>query len=405
MSRGRDDDFGQFADAQVSRLVGLAFVLTGDPDAAWDLTERCLLAVASRWRGLRHDDPAAAARSILVGRHLRVADRSGGRRSRPGRDTGDVPTAASLIPLVQREPAPGWLLPALTRLTPQQRVALALTFVEDLEPADVSRALGWSPATADRNLADGLRALRSASAPLGENEHPVGAQPATSPARRDLPLLHGAFQQAARSVAVAVDIAPRIQGQRSRRRRTRLRLAAAGATVVVGLGALSQVMGPVGDHPDRTLRADLPVPYIQPKTLFSQWGWQRTFERYEGRLLTAASRHRNYTGFALDADRHLLTVFGTGRPAREVATLLDEAPPQLGTRWASVPYSRDDLQAAADDLLHAVPGARTVRVAPGYGAIIVGLHRLPASVTAMVPIHRLANAVTDVPVYFTLTYA
>lgn len=48
---GIDRDFGEFADAQSSRLLGLAYALTGNPHDAADLVQETLVVLGQLFRG------------------------------------------------------------------------------------------------------------------------------------------------------------------------------------------------------------------------------------------------------------------------------------------------------------------------------------------------------------------
>ena len=77
--------FAEFAEAEVSRLLGLAYALTGDRHDAWDLTQETLLRVGLKWRRIDAGNPAGYARTVLVRLNL---DRA---RRRKRERLGDVP--------------------------------------------------------------------------------------------------------------------------------------------------------------------------------------------------------------------------------------------------------------------------------------------------------------------------
>lgn len=58
------------------------------------------------------------------------------------------------------EELPEWLLAALRSLTPQQRAAVVLRVLEDLDHADIAERLGCSAGTARSHLSRGLARLR-----------------------------------------------------------------------------------------------------------------------------------------------------------------------------------------------------------------------------------------------------
>lgn len=156
------DGFEEFVAAETPRLLGLAYALTGHPDDAWDLVQEALVRVGMRWRRLAGENPGGYARTTLV--RLNV-DRV--RRQR--RDvSGAVPERATPIAVETRlEP---WLEEALASLTPQQRAAVVLRVVEDLDHAGIAERLGCSAGTARTHLSRGLARMRERAAAREEVE-------------------------------------------------------------------------------------------------------------------------------------------------------------------------------------------------------------------------------------------
>jgi RNA polymerase sigma-70 factor (sigma-E family) len=150
---GIDRDFGEFADAQSSRLLGLAYALTGNPHDAWDLVQETLVRVGVRWRRLRDEEPSAYARTVLV--RLNIDRLRSLRREFPVMQVRD-----SSAPVVEVGPVDQWLVDALADLSPRQRAALALRFVDDLDVARIAERMGCSVGTAKSHLSRGLAKLR-----------------------------------------------------------------------------------------------------------------------------------------------------------------------------------------------------------------------------------------------------
>lgn len=150
----RRDEFEQFVDAELPRLLGYARVLTGNDHDAWDLVQEGLVRVGLRWAKVeRAGNPAAYTRTTLVRLNIDRLRRS--RRERVVDDLPDVAVTADLPDGV--EP---WLAAALAGLTPRQRTAVALRFVDDLDVAGVAAAMGCSSGTAKSHLSRGLQRLR-----------------------------------------------------------------------------------------------------------------------------------------------------------------------------------------------------------------------------------------------------
>ena len=149
-----DRDFGEFVDAQTTPLLGLAYALTGNPHDAWDLVQETFVRLGLRWRRLREENPAAYARTVMV--RLNVDRLRHLRRELPAWYVRDTEA-----PVVEVGQADQWLLDALADLSPRQRTALALRFVEDLDVAHIAERMGCSTGTAKSHLSRGIRRLRS----------------------------------------------------------------------------------------------------------------------------------------------------------------------------------------------------------------------------------------------------
>jgi RNA polymerase sigma-70 factor (sigma-E family) len=143
--------YDEFVAVEQQRLLGLAHALTGDPHDAWDLTQETLVRVAERWR--RIDDPGPYARRVMVRLNIDAV-----RRRRRERPTDQVPDRA-VAPAVVGE-VDAWLVAALATLTPKQRTALALRYVEDLDTRAIAERMGCSEGTARSHLSRGTDRLR-----------------------------------------------------------------------------------------------------------------------------------------------------------------------------------------------------------------------------------------------------
>lgn len=152
MEHSVNPDFGEFAAAHTRQLLGYAYALTASPHDAWDLTQETLARLGERWDRLRFDEPAAYARTVMVRlnidriRHLR--------RELP---LLDGPPETPAVVAGEVEP---WLVEALTTLSPRQRTALALRFVEDLDVRGIAERMGCSEGTVKSQLSRGTARLR-----------------------------------------------------------------------------------------------------------------------------------------------------------------------------------------------------------------------------------------------------
>lgn len=153
--KGRhEDSFRAFVEAQLPRLHGLARVLTASEHDAWDLTQECLLRVGLHWARVEGmGDPGAYARQTLVRLNI---DRL--RRIRRETLTWRTPDK----PYLDDHPgvAQTWLIPALALLSPQQRTALALRFIEDQDTTEIARTMNCRVGTVRGHVSRGLARLR-----------------------------------------------------------------------------------------------------------------------------------------------------------------------------------------------------------------------------------------------------
>lgn len=153
------DGFDDFVRRSSAELLRYGRALTRDNDEAWDLVQEALTRIAERWNRQQIKDPTAYARATMVtlnidrARRLRreanVLSRSGPRHEPP--DQYDNGTSSD------------WLIGALRYLSPSQRTALALRYIDDLDVAAIAQRMGCRPGTARSHLSRGLDRLKAAS--------------------------------------------------------------------------------------------------------------------------------------------------------------------------------------------------------------------------------------------------
>lgn len=154
-----DGAFDAFVDAEMSRLLGLAYALTANPHDAWDLVQETLTRVGSRWSRIGAEQPSAYARTVLVRLNI-------DRLRRLRREFPVVGVREAEAPVVEVGSVEPWLLTALTKLSDRQRTAIALRYVEDLDVLEISRRMGCSNGTARSHLSRGLKRLRQEAGAL-----------------------------------------------------------------------------------------------------------------------------------------------------------------------------------------------------------------------------------------------
>ncbi|ABL79920.1 MULTISPECIES: sigma-70 family RNA polymerase sigma factor [unclassified Nocardioides] len=146
-------DFADFAAVQSGPLLGLAHALTANPHDAWDLTQETLARIGERWGRTRIEEPAAYARTVMVRLNI---DRI--RRLRRELPLLGTPREEAPVEVVGQTDA--WLVEALATLSPRQRTALALRYVEDLDVRGIAQRMGCSEGTVKSQLSRGTERLR-----------------------------------------------------------------------------------------------------------------------------------------------------------------------------------------------------------------------------------------------------
>lgn len=155
MGERAEQHFADFVHGRGAALQRTAFLLTGDWGLAEDLLQTALAKSYVAWGRIRHQDPEAYVRKVLVNTYATWWRRKW---------RGESPTEV----LPEGAPADTWsdvderlrLAAALDRLPRRQRAVVVLRFHEDLTEAEVARALGCSVGTVKSQAAKALAKLR-----------------------------------------------------------------------------------------------------------------------------------------------------------------------------------------------------------------------------------------------------
>ncbi|WP_353507849.1 SigE family RNA polymerase sigma factor [Intrasporangium sp.] len=156
----RTADFTDYVKAREQALARLAYLLTGDRDAAEDLLQNALAKCYRNWERVRGvEQPDAYVRRILINE----------RNSRWRRIVRRADSASSHVLEVHDPPAPPAAVDAaesldlwrhVQALPRQQRAVLVLRYYEDLTEAQTAQILGCSLGTVKSHTSRALAAMR-----------------------------------------------------------------------------------------------------------------------------------------------------------------------------------------------------------------------------------------------------
>ena len=161
-------EFAEFAAGRSGALIRLAYVLTGDQNAAEDLLQTAFTKAAAHW-GRIHSGPEAYVRQIMYREQV-----SGWRRRARRRETAmaDLPDKAAPVPDTSPE-AQLILRDALRALPAGRRAVLVLRYLEDLPESQTAAVLGCSVGTVRSQTSRAIAQLRLALASAGLNSTEV----------------------------------------------------------------------------------------------------------------------------------------------------------------------------------------------------------------------------------------
>ncbi len=151
-----DQDFDAYVAASGPRLKRLAFLLTGDLDAAEDLLQTAYAKALPRWSRIRaYDEPDAYMRRLMVNTRTSVWRKLRGREVL----TADPPERAGSDPTLAYADTEE-LRRALSALPAKQRAAVVLRYYCDLSEAETAAVMGISVGTVKSHASRGLARLR-----------------------------------------------------------------------------------------------------------------------------------------------------------------------------------------------------------------------------------------------------
>ena len=150
--------FDELFRAHQERLVKALTLVSGDREAAADAVQEAFVRAHVKWKKIsKYDDPVGWVRRVAINR-LKDEHRRNGRKRRAVDRLAADPTAggADGIDQAGRE-----VVPTLMRLPRQQRLCVALYYVDGLPVKDIAAALDIAEGSVRSNLHDGRSSLRS----------------------------------------------------------------------------------------------------------------------------------------------------------------------------------------------------------------------------------------------------
>lgn len=152
------ETFDAFYVREFPTMVAIAYAVSGSRTAAEDLAQEAMIRAHRRWSTVSgYDKPGAWVRRVTVNLATSAVRRRFVETKAKLQLLGT--TRAALPP---PDGPDGEVWEAVRRLPGQQRIAVALHYIDDLPVADIAAVLGCSPSTARVHLHRGRRALADA---------------------------------------------------------------------------------------------------------------------------------------------------------------------------------------------------------------------------------------------------
>ncbi len=156
MPDGSRVTFEEYATANLSRLLGMAIAICGQPALAEDMLQEVLIKVHRKWEHIAPDAYDAYVRRSLVNEVI----------SWRRKWARQVPTAEPLSDRSHTADQSGAVVDrddlqsAINNLPPRQRAVLALRYYADLSDEAIAHDLGCSPGTVRAHASRALATLR-----------------------------------------------------------------------------------------------------------------------------------------------------------------------------------------------------------------------------------------------------
>jgi RNA polymerase sigma-70 factor (sigma-E family) len=163
--RTEPEGFQDFVAARSHALLRTAWMLTGDAGAAEDLLQIALARTWPHWNRVRHGQPEAYVRTVMVRTNASWRARLWN-RERPSTDLAAAAeqnrAGSAAVPDRNGQiDDRALLMEALAQLPLRQRQAVVLRYFEDLSVEAVAQVMGSSRGTVKSQTAKGLAKLRA----------------------------------------------------------------------------------------------------------------------------------------------------------------------------------------------------------------------------------------------------
>jgi RNA polymerase sigma-70 factor (sigma-E family) len=152
------EEFTEWLAAETPQLLRTAYVMTCNRHDAWDLVQETVFRVASRWDRLKDQEPGAYASTVMA--RLNIDRFRRARKELLFPLVTDSARRQELPAVIDDDGLDENLVKAIKRLTPKQRTAIVLRYVNDLDTNTIAQEMNCSAATVRTHLSRGLETLR-----------------------------------------------------------------------------------------------------------------------------------------------------------------------------------------------------------------------------------------------------
>jgi RNA polymerase sigma-70 factor (sigma-E family) len=150
-----DEEFAEFVNAALPRLLQFGHVLTGNRATAEDLVQTALGRSWRAWRLHGIDDPHAFVRKVMVNSYASWYRRKALRETVTADPGQGIATDDEAERVADRDA----IRRALLTLPPKQRTVIVLRYYEELSESEIAAVMGTTAGTVKSQAARGLRRL------------------------------------------------------------------------------------------------------------------------------------------------------------------------------------------------------------------------------------------------------